>query len=73
MGKCAWLFSWTEVGAQHVGIIQSLIVTCRLHGIDPLRVSGGCVAASGRPSRQPLAAVLCLGFFDEALEVDARN
>ena len=35
MGKRAWLFSWTEVGAQHVGIIQSLIVTCRLHGIDP--------------------------------------
>ncbi|WP_366524783.1 IS66 family transposase [Ferrovum sp.] len=35
MGKRAWLFSWTEVGAQHVGIIQSLIVTCRLHSIDP--------------------------------------
>ena len=25
------------------------------------------------PTRQPLAAVLCLGFFDEALEVGARN
>jgi len=35
MGRKAWLFCWTEVGARHVGIMQSLIVTCRLHGIDP--------------------------------------
>jgi hypothetical protein len=25
---------WTELGAKHVGMIQSLIVTCRLHNID---------------------------------------
>ena len=35
MGRKSWLFCWTELGARHVGIIQSLIVTCRLHGIDP--------------------------------------
>jgi transposase len=35
MGRKGWLFCWTELGAKHVGIIQSLIVTCRLHGIDP--------------------------------------
>lgn len=35
MGKKNWLFCWTEVGAQHAGIVQSLIATCRLHGIDP--------------------------------------
>jgi hypothetical protein len=35
MGRKNWLFCWTELGAKHVGIIQSLIVTCRLHGIDP--------------------------------------
>jgi len=35
MGRKAWLFSWTELGAKHVGMMQSLIVTCRLHGIDP--------------------------------------
>jgi transposase len=35
MGRKNWLFSWTELGAKHVGIIQSLIVTCRLHHIDP--------------------------------------
>jgi transposase len=35
MGRKNWLFCWTEVGAKHAGIVQSLIVTCRLHGIDP--------------------------------------
>ena len=35
MGRKAWLFCWTEVGAEHVGIIQSLLCTCRLHGINP--------------------------------------
>ena len=35
MGRKAWLFSWTEVGARHIGVMQSLIVTCRLHGVDP--------------------------------------
>jgi transposase len=35
MGRKSWLFCWTELGAKHVGIIQSLIVTCRLHNIDP--------------------------------------
>jgi hypothetical protein len=34
MGRKNWLFSWTELGAKHVRIIQSLIVTCRLHHID---------------------------------------
>lgn len=35
LGRRNWLFCWSEVGAQHAGIVQSLIVTCRLHGIDP--------------------------------------
>jgi transposase len=35
MGRKAWLFCWTEVGARHVGIIQSLLTTCRLQGVDP--------------------------------------
>lgn len=35
MGRKNWMFCWTEVGAQYVGIIQSLISTCRLHDIDP--------------------------------------
>jgi len=35
MGRKNWLFAWTEFGARQVGIVQSLITTCRLHGIDP--------------------------------------
>jgi hypothetical protein len=35
MGRRSWLFCWTELGARDVGIIQSLLVTCRLHGVDP--------------------------------------
>ncbi|MFT6915610.1 MAG: transposase, partial [Motiliproteus sp.] len=35
MGKKNWLFCWTELGAEHVGIIQSLISTCKLHDINP--------------------------------------
>lgn len=35
MGRRNWLFCWTELGAEHVGIIQSLISTCRLHDINP--------------------------------------
>jgi len=35
MGRRNWLFCWTELGAKQVGIIQSLLTTCRLHDIDP--------------------------------------
>jgi transposase len=29
------MFCWTELGAEHIGIAQSLIATCRMHNIDP--------------------------------------
>ena len=35
MGRKNWMFCWTELGAEHVGIIQSLIATCKLHDINP--------------------------------------
>jgi transposase len=35
LGRKNWMFSWTGVGAKHIGIVQSLLVTCRLHGVDP--------------------------------------
>ena len=35
MGRRNWLFAWTEIGAQRIAIIQSLLVTCKLHNIDP--------------------------------------
>ena len=34
-GKKNWLFCWTEIGARRVAIIQSLLVTCKLQGVDP--------------------------------------
>lgn len=35
MGRKNWMFCWTELGAEHVGIIQSLITTCKLHDVNP--------------------------------------
>lgn len=35
LGKKNWLFCWTELGAEHLGIIQSLLSTCKLHDINP--------------------------------------
>ncbi len=34
MGRKAWLFCWTEVGAEVVGVVQSLITTCVRQGVD---------------------------------------
>lgn len=34
LGRKNWLFCWTELGAEHVGLIQSLISTCRLQGVN---------------------------------------
>ena len=31
----AWLFCWSEVGVEYVGVIQSLMTMCRLHSINP--------------------------------------
>jgi len=35
MGRKNWHFCWNEAGARRVGIIQSLLTTCRLHHISP--------------------------------------
>jgi hypothetical protein len=35
VGRRNWLFCWTEIGARYVGVVNSLIATCRLHGISP--------------------------------------
>ena len=35
LGRRNWLFAWSEMGAESVGILQSLVSTCRLHGLDP--------------------------------------
>lgn len=54
MGRKNWNFCWTELGARHVGIVQSLIVTCRLHAIDPYDY---LVDVLQRLSRHPAARV----------------
>ena len=35
VGKKNWMFAWTEAGAEHLGIIYSLIASCRMQGVDP--------------------------------------
>lgn len=35
LGRKNWMFCWTEVGAEYVGVVQSLLATCRLQGVDP--------------------------------------
>ena len=35
MGKKNWLFCQGEVGAEHVATIQTLLASCRVHGIHP--------------------------------------
>lgn len=34
MGRRNWLFCSTEMGAQQVAVIQTLLASCRAHGID---------------------------------------
>ena len=35
MGRKNYLFCWSELGAEQLGILQSLMVTCRMQGINP--------------------------------------
>ena len=35
MGRKNYLFCWSELGAENLGVLQSLMVTCRLHDINP--------------------------------------
>jgi hypothetical protein len=56
VGRKNWLFCWTEVGAECVGIVQSLIATCRLQEVDPYtycqRRRGAHAAAMERTIRR---------------------
>lgn len=54
MGRRNWLFCWSELGARHVGVVQSLITTCRLHGVDPYTYF---VDVLQRVGQQPAARV----------------
>ena len=35
MGRNNYMFCWSELGAEQLGVLQSLMVTCRLQGINP--------------------------------------
>ncbi|QAU24044.1 transposase domain-containing protein [Dyella sp. M7H15-1] len=35
MGRKNWTFCRTELGAQQITIVQSLLATCRLHDVNP--------------------------------------
>ena len=35
LGQRHWLFAWTELGAEHAGIVNGLLATCRMQGVDP--------------------------------------
>lgn len=35
MGRKAWLFCWTEVGAEALTTVHTLISCCKLHGVNP--------------------------------------
>ena len=49
VGRRNGLFCWTELGARHVGILQSWIVTCRLHQIDPCDYPVDVLQRLGQP------------------------
>ncbi len=35
LGQKNWLFAWSELGAEHIGIANGLLATCRMQGVDP--------------------------------------
>lgn len=77
MGRRNWLFCWTEIGAELVGIIQSLLVTCRLHDINPYPY---LVDVLQRVNTHPMAQVDELiprnwkeSFADNPLKSDLNN
>ncbi|MGA8259620.1 MAG: IS66 family transposase, partial [Arenicellales bacterium] len=54
LGRKNWMFCWTEIGAERVGVIQSLLITCRLQGVAPYTY---LVDVLQRVSRHPARAV----------------
>lgn len=55
LGRKNGLFCWTEIGTEQVGIIQSLLVTCTLQGVDPYTY---LVDVLERVSQHPASKVL---------------
>ena len=77
MGRKNYLFCWSELGAEQLGILQSLMVTCRLHNINPYHY---LVDVLQRVSQHPAKDVLELTprvwkekFSDNLLTSDLAN
>ena len=77
MGRRNWLFCWTEVGAQHVGIVQSLIATCLLQGVDPTTYLVDVLQRVGQHPASNVAALTPrlwkLHFADQPLRSDLHK
>ena len=54
-GRRNWLFAWTELGARRIGVIQSLLATCQLQGMNPYPY---LVDVLQRVSRHPARGVI---------------
>jgi len=57
MGRRNWLFCWTEIGAERVGVIHSLLATCRLQGIDPYTYLVDVLQRVGQHPAEAVAAL----------------
>jgi transposase len=57
LGRKNHLFCWSELGAKQLGMLQSLMVTCKLHGINPYDY---LVDVLQRVSRHPAKDVAAL-------------
>lgn len=57
MGRKNWLFCWTELGAWHVGIIESLLTTCRLYVVGQ-RFAGETLLTKSVLARRTLEGLL---------------
>lgn len=55
MGRKNHLFCWTETGARELGVLHSLVATCRLQDVDPYTY---LVDVMQRVDRHPASAVL---------------
>lgn len=57
MGRKNWLFAWTEIGAEQIGIIQSLLTTCRLQGVNPYTYLVDVLQRVGKHPAREVAAL----------------
>lgn len=57
MGRKNHLFCWSELGAEQLGVLQSLMVTCRLHGINPYDYLVDVLQRVGRHPARDVAAL----------------